>query len=395
MTGPSDSNPNAHRNRDSGTVGIAGAGLMGRLLALMLVEQGWRVTLFDRDDTRGTQSCGHTGAGMLAPVSELESSEPVIAKLGIESLPLWEKLIERFQLPVFFQREGTLVVAHHLDTPDLQQFRRMLQGKLSQSGLALPSAFGDISWQLTPDRLQALEPQLARHFSGGILIPGEGQIDNRQLMPALAEALAQRGVIWHARRAIRQVQPHRVTDGNEAWSFDWVIDCRGLGAKPDLPGLRGVRGEIVRVHAPDVHLNRPVRLMHPRHPIYIVPREKQHFLIGATSIESEDFRPVTVQSAMELLSAAFTVHPGFAEASILENAVNCRPALADNLPQIRAEDGLIQINGLYRHGFLIAPRLAELACGYLGGGELPETTHERALFELKPTEETKRYAIAH
>ncbi len=74
--------------------------------------------------------------------------------------------------------------------------------------------------------------------------------------------------------------------------------------------------------------------MHPRHPIYIVPRQNNCFIIGATTIESEDMRPLTVQSSLELLSAACTVHPEFAEGTIVESRVNCRPALPDNLPAI-------------------------------------------------------------
>jgi len=394
MSNPSSLAPHFSRTTPSGSAGIVGAGLMGRLLALMLVEQGWQVTLFDLDDTRGRQSCGFTGAGMLAPLSELESSEPLIAQLGIESLTLWENLLRRFQLPVFFQREGTLVVAHHLDAPDLAQFSRMLQCKLAQADLPKSGEFEDIQWLVSPNELKTLEPQLAGRFPNALFIPGEGQIDNRQLMPALAQALAKRGVCWQANREIRQVHPHAVDDGDEVREFDWVIDCRGLGAKTDLPALRGVRGEIVRVHAPEVALHRPIRLMHPRHPIYIVPRENQHFLIGATSIESEDFRPITLQSGMELLSAAFTVHPGFAEASIQEMNVNCRPALPDNLPRIQVEPGLMRINGLYRHGFLIAPRLAELASRYLSDESLPEADITPALFEFENQKESRAYAIA-
>jgi glycine oxidase len=38
---------------------------------------------------------------------------------------------------------------------------------------------------------------------------------------------------------------------------------------------------------------------------------------------------------------------------------NLRPALPDNLPRIEREDGLTRINGLFRHGWLIAPALVQ------------------------------------
>ena len=60
-----------------------------------------------------------------------------------------------------------------------------------------------------------------------------------------------------------------------------------------------------------------------------------------------------------LLSAAYSVHPGFAEAHIVETVTNLRPAFMDNAPKVRYKDGLIQLNGLYRHGYLLTPRIVE------------------------------------
>ena len=78
-------------------------------------------------------------------------------------------------------------------------------------------------------------------------------------------------------------------------------------------------------------------------------------MVGATEIESDDDSSMTVRSAMELLSAAYSVHPGFAEANIRQHVSQCRPAFSDNQPKIIVDNSLIQINGLFRHGFLIAP----------------------------------------
>ncbi len=368
----------------SQTVGIVGAGLLGRLLALTLRQRGWQVSLFDKDGPTVPNSCGYAGAGMLSPISELESAEPLIARLGFDSLPLWRQLItslNRLDLPVYFQTEGTLIVAHHLDNADLHHFRHMLQSKLRhcQNSEVPASALNALNWQLTPQTLTTLEPELGGRFHSGIFIQEEGQIDNRQLLLALENALQLAEVQCHWHTPVQEIQAGMVQTHPRDWRFDWVIDCRGLGAKPDWNNVRGVRGEIVRVYAPEVTLNRPVRLMHPRYPLYIAPRENHHYVIGATSIESEDTKPVTVQSAMELLSAAFAVHEGFAEASILDSLANCRPALPDHLPQIQSSPGLLRINGLYRHGFLIAPQLVEVTCNLLSGRPTPE--HYQALIQ--------------
>ncbi len=86
------------------------------------------------------------------------------------------------------------------------------------------------------------------------------------------------------------------------------------------------------------------------------------YVIGATEVEGEDMSPVTVRSALELLSAAFAVHPGFGEARILELNSQCRPTLPDHRPAI-VWDGArtLRVNGLYRHGYMIAPEVADTA----------------------------------
>jgi glycine oxidase len=122
-----------------------------------------------------------------------------------------------------------------------------------------------------------------------------------------------------------------------------------------------VRGELFQLFAPDVHISRPIRLMHPRYQLYIAPKQKGYYVVGATEIESDDDSPMTVRSAMELLSAAYSVHPGFAEANIRQHISQCRPAFSDNQPNIIQQDSLIQVNGLFRHGFLIAPVVLEQA----------------------------------
>src|SRR5689334_24880850 len=124
---------------------------------------------------------------------------------------------------------------------------------------------------------------------------------------------------------------------------------------------------VVETH--DVTLHRPVRLLHPRWPLYIVPRENNRFMIGATTIETEG-NGVSVRSALELLSAAYAVHPAFGEARIVEFGAGLRPAFADNLPRVEIKNNTIAVNGLYRHGFLLAPALAEMTAAYLTRGEI-------------------------
>ena len=344
----------------SASLGIAGAGLAGRLLGLEMAERGWQVTLFDQDTPDGIHSTTYAGAGMLAPGCELEKAETDIARYGLQSLPLWKALLARYGRSVYHAFTGSLVVAHPQDQRELQQLQRKVEQRATTP---------DVVQTVTADALAKLEPSLANRFRTGLYFPVEAHIDNRAWLAALREALVARRVTWHASSPVERVEPHRViTPQGASHTFDWAVDCRGLGARTQLSTLRGVRGELLYLHAPEVSLNRPVRLMHPRYPIYIVPRPDNVYLVGATAIESDDLGAVTVRSVLELLSAAYSVHSGFAEARVLETVAHCRPAFPDNKPRLLYADGVMHINGLYRHGFLIAPALIQFARHFLETG---------------------------
>ena len=156
-----------------------------------------------------------------------------------------------------------------------------------------------------------------------------------------------------------------------------VVDCRGMGAKRSWSQLRGVRGEIVRLHAPEIELKCMLRLLHPRYPVYIIPRAEGRLVVGATSIESDDRSAVSVRGALELLTSAYSVLPALAEARILEFNTQVRPALPGNTPAIHLDRqrSVLHINGLYRHGFLLTPAITEEVLALLSV-EKPSTPAE-------------------
>ena len=341
-------------NNQTPRIAIAGGGLMGRLLAWRLSLRGLDITLFEAGDLSVPSGACWTAAGMISPLSELVHSQREIYELGTRSLALWsdwaKKLEAHSGCSVAFRSAGSLLVAHGQDKSELLQFQRELAGKLG----------GDISAHVQPlnaARLQQLEPAL-ESFEQGLYLRGEGDIDNRRLLPVLLSVLRQQGVSLKERTPV-ECGGHRIEHREGGTPFELVIDCRGLGAKVQVNGLRGVRGEVLVVETREVVLQRPVRLLHPRYQLYAVPRGDGRTVIGATEIESEDMSPISVRSTMELSSALYSLHPAFAEARIVETRVNCRPATMDNMPYIHSEPGLLRVNGLYRHGYLLAPALAE------------------------------------
>ncbi len=342
---------------------VLGAGLLGRLLAHQLVCMGHHVDIYDKAGPEGTESAARAAAAMLAPLAESVITEPSVVKMGHYGLTRWPQIIQSLDQPVFFQQNGTLILWHRQDAHEAKRFSSALnRNHALMNFLKAPQ-------ELTSAELQELEPALQGNFQQGIYLPGEGQLDNRQLLAALHSTLVQRGVQFHWNTPKSLEDFGGIHSVGSSDSNDWLFDCRGLGAKPSWPGIRGVRGEVIRLYAPEVTLKRPMRLIHPRYPLYIAPKEDHVFVIGATEIESEDLSSASVRSTLELLSAAYTVHSGFAEARILEISTQARPTLGDNLPAFQhIGHRTLQINGLYRHGFLIAPAIVDAALEFVRTG---------------------------
>lgn len=341
-------------------IGIAGAGIMGRLLAWQLLQAGHNVSLFDKDPIETGTAAAYTAAGMLTPYTEVESAEWDIYHMGMQGLCLWPQIAKALDSDLGFQQSGSLIVAHPNDAADLQRFHKQLVAKLQGAEAELVT--------LDQQQLAQHEPELASRFNQGLYLPNEAWLCNQKTMAALANCLIRAGVKWHANASVEKLSNGTIYANSQAFKFELVIDCRGLGAQRDINQLRGVRGELIWIEAPEVQLKHMVRLMHPRYRLYLVPREKQQFVIGATQIESEDYSPISVRSSLELLSALYSLHSGFAEARVIASKTNCRPALLDNLPAIEFQDGLIRVNGLFRHGFLLAPVLAQEVCRFLEQG---------------------------
>lgn len=344
-------------------VGIAGAGLVGRLLAWRLARVGHAVTLFDGDSKTGEQAAGTTAAAMISPFAELAVSEPEVFRLGMISLLTYPQWISELEADsgcsVMYRQQGSLAVAHTADVSSLRHFQDLLLHRL-------PVEQTQAVKVLSGAEIDDFEPALAGKFRHGVFLAEEAQVDNADMFVALAAALDRLGVVWHEQTPVLSLQEKRLQTEQGWQAFDVVVDARGVGAK-DTVSVRGVRGEVLTVDAPEVTLQRPVRLMHPRYMLYVVPRANHRFIIGATELESEDKSPVTVRSALELLSALYSLHSGFAEANIVKWSVNLRPALPDNLPFIGWKEGALTINGLYRHGYLLAPACVLQGLGLLEG----------------------------
>ncbi|MBS0239546.1 MAG: FAD-dependent oxidoreductase [Proteobacteria bacterium] len=315
---------------------VVGAGIFGLWQAYALARAGHCVRLIDEGSDPFARSSSRWAGAMIAPECEAEAASPVVRDLGREGLRIW-----RDTYPGIMSN-GTLVVAHARDAGDLVRFAKMTEGHAAVAG----------------PRIGDLESSLAGRFERGLYFENEAHVDAHKAMAWLLDELRALGA---------DIAFETRWDGA---SPDVAIDCRGIGAREDLPALRGVRGERVLIQTKDVSLSRPVRLLHPRQPIYVVPHGDGRFVVGATVIEREDDGPMSLRSALDLLGSAYALHPAFGEASVLEMGAGVRPAFPDNVPRIIIDDTrrIIRVNGAYRHGFLLAPVLARAVGEYLSDG---------------------------
>lgn len=314
---------------------VIGAGIFGLWQALTFARAGYRVELLEESEKPFEAAQSRYAGAMLSPYCEEEGAHALVRDLGLRGIELW-----RSSYPGIVQ-SGTLVVANIRDIGELTRFARATRGHQ----------------QLTGAQLSLLEPDLGGRFTSGLFYADEAHMATPAALVYLLDAVRKAGctvrlgVHWNG---VDDAQP------------DAVVDCRGIGAQDDVPQLRGVRGERLIIRSHDVQLGRPVRLLHPRHPLYVVPWGDGLFMVGATVIESEDSGPVTVRSALELMGLAYALHPALGEAEIVDIGAGLRPSLPDNLPRAVVDNRVIRVNGAYRHGFLLAPVLAEAVCGYLG-----------------------------
>lgn len=309
---------------------IKGAGIAGRCVALLLKEQGIAFELVEHRPLGDLKSASAIAAGMLCPYAEQDHAGPELIDEGLTSINIWKRWQSKYQIGLV--ESGTLVLSFSAGDNDFERICRNTGSK-----------------PLSGETLSALEPSMSPKVVRALHFPTEARVHPETFFRRTTE------LVGNALR--HNFQSPLDYDSR----FDWIIDCTGITAQAKLNSLRGVRGEIIRVHAPNLNIHHTLRLMHPRHPLYIVPQEPGIYAIGASLIETEDTSPVSVETTLGLLSGAYFYNPLFAEARILSMDTSLRPAFQNNLPQLVRHGRTLFLNGMYRHGYLLGPCYAERA----------------------------------
>lgn len=337
-------------------IAIIGAGVTGRLTALRLIPYGCDLTLLEAQSFDNPINATAISAGLIAPLSESIHTGPEAVRLGLKSQTLWPDILSQLHeldphhRTVSYQSNGTLAISF----PEEQECLLRHQAKLLET---VPEHRESIK-MLYNDEVMAIEPELAR-FETAVFIKGEGNICNTQFLEASNRAIRKNVAIvdhWALKG-----------DGTELQKkYDWIIDCRGAGAvqahthaENGNNTLMSVRGEVIRVQTKNVHLSRPIRVIQQRFTIFIAPKPNNIYVVGATDLDKHGAHAVTVRSSLDLLSAIYSLHPGFADAEIIEAIAGQRALYKHRKPEVLVRDNIISINGLNRQGWMTAPALVE------------------------------------
>jgi glycine oxidase len=355
---------------------VVGAGAIGLACAWRAAQRGLDVCVLDRA-APGT-GASEVAAGMLVPATEADFGEEQLARLKLASADLFPDFVAELEqatgLDTGYRRDGALYVA--LDRDEAEALRRLHE---LQRSLGL-----DAEW-LAPSAARELEPGLSPACAAAILAPGDGQVDPRALLDALAAAAERAGVGIRAGDEVVRGLVHggrlegvETAAGTRYEADRTVLACGSWSGtavwlpEDARPPVRPVKGEVVHLRGPAGLLaERPVHTDW----VYVVPRPDGRVVLGATVEEKGFDVSVTAGGMLELLREAYRVLPDTAELKFVGARAGLRPGTPDNAPLIGpspALDGLVLATGHYRNGILLAPATAAAVAALLAGEAAPE-----------------------
>jgi glycine oxidase len=352
---------------------VVGGGVIGLGIAWRAALAGMTVTVVDDAPGRGAS---WAAAGMLAPVTEVHYGERPLLALNLAAAARWPSFAAEVEeasgQPVGYRPGGTLAVAR--DTDDNAALEDLYQFQL-RCGLEVE--------RLRSRECRQLEPGLAPSIRGGVLAPGDHQVDNRALVEALLVACQRADVrLVEGRVAELAVEGDRVTgvvlgDGERLAAGAAVLAAGcwsgGLGGvAAEVVPVRPVKGQLLYLRGPaDQPLcQRNVRGLE----VYVVPRGDGRVVVGATVEEQGFDTRVTAGAVGDLLRAALELLPDVAELELAETVVGLRPGSPDNAPMLgpAGPEGLVVATGHYRNGILLTPVTADAIAELLATGRVPE-----------------------
>jgi len=362
-----------NRQVASGSVVIAGGGVIGLACALECRLRGAKVILVEKRRCGG-QASG-AAAGMLAPYSENSDYPDHFYKLCQDSLSLYEEWLqlvgEYSTIDPEYRQTGSLNVVFH--GADIEPMKRRIAWQRETGARA--------EWVEGSD-LHRLEPALTRDAAGGILYPDEAHLYAPAYVRALEEACRMAGVdiLDHAGEIVlkreggqfvlaggnltQPVSGDRLVLATGAWAEEWQETCGAIW--PVVP----IRGQICAF---------PTAADEVRHMVfgsqgYVVAKANGSLVCGASEDVADFDTSVTEAGIARLKRWGRQLIPALEGRQIVLKWAGLRPATRDGWPLIgpvRGAEQVICAFGHYRNGILLAPVTAKRIGDWVEGRAVP------------------------
>lgn len=338
-------------------VTIIGGGVIGLSVGWQLLRKGAEVEIFERNIAG--RGAGWVAAGMLTPQAELGFEEIVLFNFMRKSLELYPQFLNELKedsgIDVKMDRCGSLFAG--FDRDDMTRLRRLYDFR---ERLNLPA-----KW-LSGTEAKELEPMLSPKCTCGLWMADDAQVENRDLLKALHEAVRKRGGQVHEIAKVISVNiengkvkginvndKHIDTSKLVVAAGAWSKQIEGIPENV-LPPVRPVKGQIM-----SLRMQGDNRVMHAirGRDVYLVPKADGRLIVGASNEEMGFDTNPTAGEIYRLLERAWETVPGIYEYPIEEIQVGLRPGSRDHEPIIGDSDieGLFFATGHYRSGILLTP----------------------------------------
>ncbi len=351
----------------SADVVIIGGGVIGLSIAYVLAREGVHATIVDRQEVG--RAASWAGAGMIPPYTERLATNPTLELRSWSALlyPEWSaQLQEETGIDNGFRRTGGVDVAATLHEDDEL---RSMAGRWRHEQVVYE--------RLAPGDFHRVEPALNPNLMVAYWLPDRAQIRNPRHIQALQVALRQRGaeIVPHAgvtgfQRTGNRVDQVITTAG--VISCGTVVVAAGAWSAGILSTLElelptpPLKGQIVLLQS-----NRPlIRRIVEHGRMYLVPRDDNRVLIGATEESAGFDEQTTVEGSADLLAEAYALCPILREAEVERSWAGLRPGSIDSRPYLgRAPNwsNLIVATGHKRAGIQLAPASAEVVADLVLG----------------------------
>lgn len=354
---------------------IVGGGVLGLASAWRLAQAGAAVTVLEQGP-RFAGEATWASAGMIGAQSEALEDDAYFAAT-LDSRDRWPALAAELQTA------SGQALGYHPDGCIHLAFGASYERRLESKYLWQKRRAGALT-RYDGEALRRRWPMLSPRVSCVFFADGDQWVDNERLGPALEEACRRAGVQlcadegvlglersgsgWALRTAKRSLSTSQLLIANGAWA--------GKLLEPLLPEagvLRAfpVKGQMLELRVPPELM--PSVPIHAEK-IYLVPRDADRLLIGAT-VETVGFdKRITAEGLEYLLYNAFETIPDLRGCEVLRSWAGLRPGSPDGWPVVGPGPlpGLHFALGAYRRGILLAPLLAASAAASVLGQPLPE-----------------------